>query len=54
MTMLGAYLAASGTVSADSLLESLKKVLGEKKAHLIPVNRQALEEGAALAEDRSS
>jgi 2-oxoglutarate ferredoxin oxidoreductase subunit gamma len=54
MTMLGAYLAASRTVSTDSVLESLKKVLGEKKAHLIPVNRQAMEEGAAIAEDQRS
>lgn len=54
MTVLGAYLAASRTVSAESVLESLKKVLGEKKAHLIPANRRAMEEGAALAEERRS
>ncbi|MGI5878338.1 MAG: 2-oxoacid:acceptor oxidoreductase family protein [Christensenellales bacterium] len=49
MTMLGAYLAASGAVPIESVLESLLKVLGEKKAKLVPANRLALERGAALA-----
>lgn len=52
MVVLGAYLESTGTVSVDSVLESLKKVLGERKAHLIPVNRQAMEEGARRVGDR--
>jgi 2-oxoglutarate ferredoxin oxidoreductase subunit gamma len=48
MVMLGAYLKASGVVGPESVIESLKKVLGEKKANLIPVNKEALERGAAL------
>ena len=48
MVMLGAFLKLSGIVHADSVIASLKKVLGEKKAHLIPVNKKALDAGAAL------
>jgi 2-oxoglutarate ferredoxin oxidoreductase subunit gamma len=47
MVMLGAFLKL-GVVKQESILEALKKVLGEKKADLIPVNKQALERGAAL------
>jgi 2-oxoglutarate ferredoxin oxidoreductase subunit gamma len=46
MVMLGAYLAKTQIVSVDAVLESLTKVLGESKAHLIPVNREALRRGA--------
>jgi 2-oxoglutarate ferredoxin oxidoreductase subunit gamma len=46
MVMLGAYLKLSGVIGHESLLGALKKVLGEKKANMIPVNRQALERGA--------
>ena len=48
MVMLGAFLKLSGIVKVDSVIASLKKVLGEKKANLIPVNKQALDAGAAL------
>jgi len=48
MVILGAYLKTSGTVKPESVIESLKKVLGEKKAGLIPVNKQALEKGEEL------
>lgn len=46
MVMLGAYLKLSGAVGQDYLLGALKKVLGEKKANLIPLNKEALERGA--------
>lgn len=49
MVMLGAYLKSSGTVEAESVIESLEKVLGEKKAGLIPINKQALQKGEQLA-----
>jgi hypothetical protein len=39
---------ASGVVQAESVLESIKKVLGESKAKLIPINREAMQRGEAL------
>ena len=48
MVILGAYLQKAKTVSPDSIIESLKKVLGKKKESLIPVNKKALESGEAL------
>ena len=48
MVVLGAYLKKAGTVKPKSVIESLKKVLGEKKAGLIPVNEKALERGGEL------
>ncbi|NLX71449.1 MAG: 2-oxoacid:ferredoxin oxidoreductase subunit gamma [Clostridiales bacterium] len=46
MVMLGAYIAKSSAVSPDSVIDSLTKVLGSSKAHLVPVNREALYMGA--------
>jgi len=46
MVILGAYLAKTRIVDPKSVVESLKKVLGESKAHLIPVNEEALKRGA--------
>lgn len=48
MVMLGAYIKKTEIVSADSVLESLKEVLGPSKAHLIPVNEKALKRGATF------
>ncbi len=48
MVILGAYLKKSGTVAPESVIESLKKVLGKKKEGLIPINKEALEKGASL------
>ena len=48
MVILGAYLEKSQTVSPDSVMESLKKVLGKKKESLIPINRKAMEQGEAI------
>lgn len=48
MVMLGAYLKLTGALKQESVLGALKKVLGEKKADLIPVNKEALERGASL------
>ena len=41
MILLGAYLRIQCTVSLDSVLEALKKVLPEKYHHTIPLNEQA-------------
>lgn len=46
MVMLGAYLSKIDVVSPDSIIESLKKVLGPSKEHLIPINQEALKKGA--------
>lgn len=46
MAMLGAYLEATKVVDVESVLNALLHSLGEKKAHLIPLNRQAIELGA--------
>ncbi len=51
MIMLGAYLQLKPVVQNDSILEALAKVLPEKYHHLLPINRQALELGEALARE---
>jgi len=46
MVMLGAYLKLFAPVEMESILTAFKKVFGEKKAHLVPLNEQALIKGA--------
>ena len=41
-----AYIELTNIVSKESILESLKKVLGPSKEKLIPINEKALERGA--------
>lgn len=48
MVMLGAFIEATQAVSLDAIVESLKKVLPARRHNLIPINQQALEQGAAL------
>lgn len=48
MVMLGAYLELTKAVSVDSVVEAFKKVYGAGKEHLIPLNKEALERGAAI------
>lgn len=48
MVMLGAYIELTKAVSFEALHKALQKVFGERKAHLIDINKQALERGAAL------
>lgn len=47
MVMLGAFLEATKAVETDSVLEAFKKVYGPRKEHLVPLNKEALERGAA-------
>ena len=47
MVMLGAYLEVTKCVDFETVLKALLETLGEKKAHLIPMNREALHKGAA-------
>ncbi len=46
--ILGAYIKLTKVVTIDSVIESLKKVLPERRHNLIPLNRQALELGAEI------
>jgi len=48
--ILGAYIELTKVVTIDSIIESLKKVLPERRHNLIPLNRQALELGAELVQ----
>ena len=49
IAMLGAYVAATKCVSEESIIDALQHKLGERKKHLIPVNREALRKGAEAA-----
>jgi len=46
MVMLGAYLEKCPCVGVESVLAALLDKLGERKAHLIPMNREAFAKGA--------
>ncbi len=46
MAMLGAYLEATHAAETKSVLDALLYKLGERKAHLIPLNEQAITMGA--------
>ncbi len=48
MVMLGALIELTKIVNIESVLESLKKVLPERRHNLIPLNEQALRKGAEL------
>lgn len=49
MVMLGAFLEATKAVKVESILdEAFTAVFGENRAHLKPINKEALEKGAAL------
>ncbi|MDO4567816.1 MAG: 2-oxoacid:acceptor oxidoreductase family protein [Clostridia bacterium] len=50
LVMLGAYIAKTKCVEFESVLDALLETLGERKAHLIPLNREALNKGAASIE----
>ncbi len=46
MVMLGAYLEVTKTVKSETVIEAFKKVFGPTKAHLVPLNENALIKGA--------
>ena len=46
VVMLGAYIAASGIVQKESIIKAVAHMLGERKAHLVPLNEQAYDAGA--------
>jgi 2-oxoglutarate ferredoxin oxidoreductase subunit gamma len=49
MIVLGAFLEKRKAVKIASVLDALRKVLPERHHHLIPLNEQALQRGAELA-----
>ncbi|WP_313757649.1 2-oxoacid:acceptor oxidoreductase family protein [Tissierella sp.] len=50
MVMLGAFLEATKAVEVDSILnKAFTAVFGENRAHLLPINKEALEKGAEIA-----
>ena len=46
IVMLGAYLKKTGVVKPETLIKCMEEKLGKKKAHLIPMNEEALKKGA--------
>ena len=49
MVMLGAYNECAHIVDNKTIIDCLAKLMGEKKAHLIPMNEEALRLGAQAA-----
>ncbi len=45
VVMLGAYIALSHIVKKETVVETIKEVLGKSKRHLLDINVNALEEG---------
>ncbi len=53
MVMLGAFLEATKAVEVDSILnKAFTAVFGENRAHLLPINKEALEKGAEIAREQ--
>jgi 2-oxoglutarate ferredoxin oxidoreductase subunit gamma len=48
MVMLGAYIELTKIVKPESVIKALTKIFGTAKAHLIPLNEEALKKGAAV------
>lgn len=51
VVMLGAFLRANPVVRPETVLEAMRVLTRKTRAHLIEVNRRALERGAELAEE---
>ena len=51
MVMMGAYLELTKMFSDETILYVIKKILGERKAHLVDVNIKALEAGKAFVKN---
>ena len=45
MVMLGAYIGVSDVVKKQSIMHAVQKMLGGRKAHMIPVNEKAFDTG---------
>jgi len=53
MVMLGAVVEKTNVVSFESIEKAFGKVFGESKAHLLPINKEALERGAKAVRETS-
>lgn len=53
MVALGAYVGMTGTVRLDTLFDCLPKVISRKYEKFIPLNVNALKEGATFARDHA-
>jgi 2-oxoglutarate ferredoxin oxidoreductase subunit gamma len=51
MVMLGAFIRASSIISFDFMIKNLTQILGEGKASLMKLNKQALEKGFNLVKE---
>lgn len=49
MILLGAFIQKTDAISIDGVLNGLKKTLPERRHHLIPLNKQALQIGFDIA-----
>ncbi len=54
IVLLGAFAAATGVVTTDSVMDSLKMILPERRHNLLPLNREAIEKGAAFYKDNAA
>jgi 2-oxoglutarate ferredoxin oxidoreductase subunit gamma len=52
MVMLGAYIEITGAIKIESVYEAFGKVFGETKAHLLPINKDALKRGAEVVREQ--
>ncbi len=52
MVLLGAYIEITGAIKVESVYEAFGKVFGETKAHLLPMNQEALKRGADLIKEQ--
>lgn len=54
MVMLGALVEVTGVVKPESILKAMENKMGLAKAHLMEINREAYERGAACIKEQRS
>ncbi|MDY0234927.1 MAG: 2-oxoacid:acceptor oxidoreductase family protein [Gudongella sp.] len=52
MVLLGALIEITGVIKVESVTEAFGKVFGEAKAHLLPMNMEALKRGSELIKEQ--
>jgi len=52
MVLLGALIEITGVIKEESVVEAFGKVFGETKAHLLPMNMEALKRGSNLIKEQ--
>lgn len=53
MVMLGAYIEVLKPVELDSIHDAFLEVFGKSKAHLLPINKEALKRGSMVIKEKS-